>query len=439
MSKNGIELRQYTYPITALFFPLITFLLLLLGSFSLSANDKLSFISTLKDTSNLFDVSDLVVSPDGEHLYTASSGLNSVAAYQRDLTTGSLALIERIEDPDNLEIAFGLDISADGKNVYVSSAFSSAITVYSRDNATGRLTFLESKSTNKHGFSVQGFLSVTVSKDGSSVYATAAEISGLVVFQRDIDSGSLTFLEEHVAEENGNLLSQKFDPYVGPTNNIAISKSGKYLYVSSTKDNAISVYARNSQNGALTLQSSLIDGENGVDGIEGASSLTLSHNDKFLFVSGQSEHSVAVFSVNSQSGALTFIEKQTDELNNITSLDGARALITSFDDNYLFVSAIDDKSISVFNINNTTGALSLMMFAQNERDNVDGLDGVSALALAPSGHYLYSAGQQEDAISIFRTPHTAQADESKSTGGSIALWYLLLLVTMTVSRRRKVK
>ncbi len=364
------------------------------------ASDELTFVESIIDGSNLSHVSDPAVSQDGQYVYSAVWFLNSITVYKRDISTGELSFVERIEDSDNLSQVFGVDVSPDDKHVYA-SAVVKGITTYSRDTDTGQLTFVESNTSA----TPDGFISVAVSDDGVSVYAlSACGTNELAVFQRDSNTGKLTLLEEHVDGVDGNLLGQKCSEYTSPINNIAISDAGNFLYVTSTSDNAISVYARNTQNGSLILSSTVVDGVNGVDGIQGSSSLALSSDNKYLFANGQSESSVAVFAVDSDTGALTFIEKKTDETDGITSLGGARSLAVSPDGRYLYVSAYTDNSITVFGIDSSSGSLTYLMSAQDDDGLVDGLQGVSGMEADPLSRHLYAAGMKENSIVVFSLP-----------------------------------
>ncbi|WP_413283683.1 tandem-95 repeat protein [Vibrio sp. MA40-2] len=377
------------------------FLFSLGGSFSALAADELTFVESFNESSI---VSDPAVSPDGRYVYVVSYPSNSIFVHERSILTGKLTLIQEVSDSTNIRTAFGVDVSPDGKQIYVSSATGNSIAVYSRDNTTGHLSFVEVHKTAESEFSSSGFLSVTASQDGLSVYSVGSSIDGLVVFQRDTDTGKLTFLEEHLDNANGNLLDQVYYPSNGPINNVAISEAGNFVFITSTNDDAVSVYARDSNNGSLTLSSTVVDGVDGVDGIEGASSLVLSADNKYLFVSGQSENSVAVFSVDSDTSVLTYIEKKTDEVDGISTLGGARSLAISPDGRYLYVSAFTDNSITVFAIDSSSGSLTYLTSVRDNVDSINGLAGASGMEVDPLSRHLYVAGMNDNAISVFSLP-----------------------------------
>ena len=57
---------------------------------------------------------------------------------------------------------------------------------------------------------------------------------------------------------------------------VTLSSDGNHAYVTGGIDDAVSWYERNASTGALTYGGVLKDGVNGVDGLNGASEVTLS-------------------------------------------------------------------------------------------------------------------------------------------------------------------
>ena len=148
----------------------------------------------------------------------------------------------------------------------------------------------------------------------------------------------------------------------------------------------------------------MVDGAGGVDGIQGASSLVLSPDNQFLYVSGQLEDSVAIFSRNAMTGALTYVGKRTQGADGITTLDGARSLAVSPDGRYIYVSAITSNAITVFNRNAVTGDLSLATAVTQGAGGVDGIGSVSGMVTDPLSQNLYAAGQTANSIAVFSLP-----------------------------------
>ena len=156
---------------------------------------------------------DLVVSPDGRHVYVASYGSHAVAVFARSRRTG---LLEQLPGQRGcvrhgrgggcapgraLGGPASIAISPDGRNVYVAASGSDALGVFARNRRTGALRQLSGPSgcfsaRPGGGCTVGRALneptSVAASPDGARVYVAGRRFpSGVAVFARAPD-GSLS-------------------------------------------------------------------------------------------------------------------------------------------------------------------------------------------------------------------------------------------------------
>jgi 6-phosphogluconolactonase (cycloisomerase 2 family) len=364
--------------------------------------------------SSMNGATDVAVSPDGLHVYVASYIASAVSIFSRNLSTGALTYVNQVRNGSGgvsgIAAAFGVAVSPDGNNVYVASPSNSATTVFSRDASTGLLTWIESQNTSTLA-SLSGVITLATSPDGKNVYAVTGGGSptGLVVFTRSSSDGRLTYAQnfkDNVSDVSGitNALGQGFSPTASAIKNVCVSNDGSFLYITSSTDNAVMVFSRNTGTGLLTPSAVVSDGVGGVAGITGASSLVLSPDNRFLYVAGQTADSVAVFSRNAGTGALTYIGKVTQNDPGITSLDGARSLAVSPDGKTLYVSAIVSNSVTAFSRDDTTGLLTLETVASQGVGGVDGLGSVSGMMADSQSRNLYAAGQTAGAVVVFRLP-----------------------------------
>src|SRR5262249_42859172 len=144
----------------------------------------------------------IAISPDGAHVYVASSKSNAVAVFSRNPATGKLAFVEKQQDGVNgvagLSSVMAAAVSGDGKHVYA-CGFGGAVVVFARNAATGALTFVESEHEAVNGVTGIVFCgSLVVSPDGQHVYATGSIDDALAVFDRDPATGALAFVEADV-------------------------------------------------------------------------------------------------------------------------------------------------------------------------------------------------------------------------------------------------
>ncbi len=218
----------------------------------------------------------LTISPDGRNVYAATYSSHAVVVLQRDPDTGALTqlpgkagcvsdLVRKGEcGPGNaLKEATGVAVSPDGKNVYVASYFSDALAIFDRDPQTGALTQKPGAGgciaeAGMHGCTpggpLKGAESVLVSPDGKDVYVTAAEASGIAIFDRDAATGSLTqkpgtagciaFQQKGKTCQAGRAMRE-------PTG-IVFSPDASTVYVAAGVSFAVDVFDRSPLTGELT-------------------------------------------------------------------------------------------------------------------------------------------------------------------------------------------
>ena len=213
----------------------------------------------------LLGASGIVVSPDGRHVYVSSHSSNGVTWLARDAAgkLTSAGCIKNYPRADRCRAGFGLEgtsgvaVSPDGKNVYVTADLPGSVSVFSRDAETGNLEPVMCVSENgsdglcADGTALQGASSVVVAPDGRQVFVTADVIGGVTAYARDAATGALTpqscLLDK--APKGGSCTSA---PRLAGAAASAITPDGKTLLVASSDDQALALFARNADTGALT-------------------------------------------------------------------------------------------------------------------------------------------------------------------------------------------
>ena len=150
---------------------------------------KLTFVEALVEegldgsgntVDGLNEVSRLIVSPDGRHVYSTTNveplDFDWVAVFARDSDTGRLTFVESHPGPpDPFPAVFcsgvisdcGVAVHPDGSVVY--AANTNGVGVFARDSATGKLTFSELEC-GYFGLGVASTDKVVVSADGKHLY-----------------------------------------------------------------------------------------------------------------------------------------------------------------------------------------------------------------------------------------------------------------------------
>ena len=167
---------------------------------------------------------------------------------------------------------------------------------------------------------------------------------------------------------------------------VAVSPDGQHLYVAGQNDDTVAVFSRNGTTGALILVEVQRDGVNGVDGLDGVYSVTVSPDGQHLYVASRYDNAVAVFNRNGTTGALSFIEMQKDGVDGVDGLNGAISVTVSPDGQHLYVTGIFDDAVAVFSRNEMTGALNFVQMQKDGVSGVDGLDGAISVTVSPDGH-----------------------------------------------------
>ena len=148
---------------------------------------------------------------------------------------------------DGLEGAAGVAVSPDGAHVYATGAEGSSLATFARESAASELVWLGVVRDGVDGVDgLDGAQFVAVSPDGRSVYTASAAGNAVAVFARDPESGALSFSE---VQRNG---AGGVASMAGPVA-VAVSDDGRHLYVAARDDAAIVRFDRDPASGALTF------------------------------------------------------------------------------------------------------------------------------------------------------------------------------------------
>lgn len=297
---------------------------------------------------------------------------------------------------DGLDMAFAASVSPDGKHVYTVGFLDDAVSVFSRETDTGELNYV---TCYKNGPAVSNSLNgpehLTVSPDGKHVYVAVYLTSCLTVFRRDEATGELAFIESH-KDNQGGVDGLAFVQY------LVVSQDGKHVYAAATEDNAISMFTRNENTGALTYVACYKDGVDSVDGLDHATSVAVSPDGKHVYATGRDDDAVAVFSRDLATGELTYITCYKDDLDGVDGLNGACGVSISRCGKHVYAVGSSDDALSVFNRNSDTGELTYITCYKNGAAGVDGLNGAYAVNISRYGNRVYVTGDLDGSLAVFK-------------------------------------
>ncbi|MGE5225939.1 MAG: hypothetical protein ACM3OO_03590 [Planctomycetaceae bacterium] len=215
----------------------------------------------------------VAVSPDGRSVYVAAYDDETIVRFDRDRTTGALTargcIAERGYNPAGCAqtIIGGLQepyigsvtVSPDGTSVYAAGSAGPSIAMFRR-TSTGALKprgCIADPANNPEScvLTAKGLANpyrVVVSPDGASVYAADYLASGVVRFTRDLSTGSLKGKGCVADPAHDTVGCAQTAPGLYGTEWVAISADGRSVYATGTNASAIVRFARDRTTGALT-------------------------------------------------------------------------------------------------------------------------------------------------------------------------------------------
>jgi 6-phosphogluconolactonase (cycloisomerase 2 family) len=322
-----------------------------------------------------------------------------------------------------LDGAYGVNVSPDGKHVYTSSQTDHAIAIFDRDMTTGALTYLDDVTNAEiGGTGLGGAENIAFSPDGRHVYANGYADNAISVFSRDATTGLLTFVEAITNTDIGGT-------GLATAERLACSPDGAHVYVTGRGDAALTVFRRDNDTGRLTFIEVNLDGQddghgNTIDGMTDAVGLVISPDGKSVYTASPTEHTVSMFSREPKSGGLTYLglHKDTDAGGSVQGLGQVYGLAISNDGLHVFAVGTSDDAVVSFSRDTTTGVLTAVEYYQDggvdaEGNTIDGLDGAFYVAVGPESEYVYAVGAFDNTLAVFK--------RNKSTGHLTFLEYHL--------------
>lgn len=337
--------------------------------------------------------------------------------------------------------------SADGKFVYASAWRAMAVLVFAREVKTGRLEYRQSFTSEEH---LRGVTDLCLSPDGRYAAAVAFDSQTVLLFQRDSVSGQLRLVDiARNGDESGLKLSYPiaatFSPDsrfvyvvddVGPdegkptgslntfevtkagklewlvtdvgqgnyflgAREVTASPSGKTLFVA-CRVGTVVVLERNDKSGRPRIRQVVRDEEGRVHGLEGAMSVAVSPDERFVYVSAgrfEGDDAVSVFRLEEE-GSLGFVQEIRNGAGELHDFEGGNQIKVSPDGKHVYATATRSGSLACFTRDATTGKLRFLE-TLTDSDSTK-LAGAAGVGISPGSRFIYVAAEEKKAISVFR-------------------------------------
>ena len=213
---------------------------------------------------------------------------------------------------------------------------------------------------------------------------------------------------------------------------LTLSPDGKNVYVVGLTTDSLAVFTRDTSTGDLTYLEIHKDSVAGVDGLEYGINVVVSPDGEHVYSTGRYDHAVAIFDRNPSTGALTYLGLVRDGVGGVDGIGGAAGIDVSEDGNHVYVVGRVDEALAVFERNSTTGMLSYVEMHKEGVGTIDGLRGANGVTVSPDGAYVYAAGPLDSTMFVFSRNATTGAlthiqslvDDTAGVDGLDYVYYL---------------
>ncbi len=364
------------------------------------------------ETENLSGVSFVLVSPDGRHVYASGAADDAVVVYRRSVGPGLLEPVSEVTNGDNhgseeepllvdgLQGVSALVASSDGRHLYAASPISDSIAIFERNSVSGELTYVGLMQDGVGAVEGLGGVSaLAIGPDGSRVYGAGTLDDAISVFSRAAGTGELTFIE--VVREGDPSDGMTVEGLLVPVD-LELSGDGQHLFVAGNGGvGGIAIF--DVSEGTAEFIDAVFEGDPTTDGVvsglSGVRDLALTRDGRHLYAASEGSQAIALFRRDATTGEIEYVDSLAVLMGS-----GVPAVIEIAANDlevYLAVSGGGNDGVVALSRDVENGALTEIGAILDGVAMVDGLSGVSSIALSPEAKHLYAAGTDDDVVSVF--------------------------------------
>ena len=306
---------------------------------------RLELLRQTPDISNPFFID---IHPNGQTLYsiTDPGGERLVSALAFDRDSGALELIN--QQPTQGGYPCYVEVDPTGRAVVVANYDGGSVISYPLTDGgalgeAGSFFQHEGSSVDDSRQQEPHAHCFKVAANGRFAFAADLGTDKVMIYALDAATGTLTPGEQPFA---------RVAPGGGPRH-FTIAPNNRHAYVINELGNTITAFRFDAERGLLLEQGMVPTLPPEFDGVSHTADLCLTPDGRFLYGSNRGHDSIAMFTVDAESGALT--------PNGIQSSGGPspQNLTMAADGRLLFVANSHSNKISAFHIDASTGKLSL--------------------------------------------------------------------------------
>jgi 6-phosphogluconolactonase (cycloisomerase 2 family)/glutamine cyclotransferase len=179
---------------------------------------------------------------------------------------------------------------------------------------------------------------------------------------------------------------------------LAFSKDGRWVFALESLNQAAKVFSRNGSTGTLTLAATATNGVAGVTGLDGPERVTVSADERSVYIYSKTFRTLNHFVFDSVTGSLTQV--QSISLGGTASLPTSALVITPDDRQVIFTDE-SSNSMSVYHRDAVTANLTLAQTLLGDSSDTSRFHGPTSAAITPDGRFVYVSSDAGQRINLF--------------------------------------